>query len=126
MHQMHLLSELEWQIIQIIWKKNEASVKDVWETAFPNQEKAYTTVQTYMDRMVEKGFLAKRKLGLVNFYTAAINQEILMKQATENFISRAFNGSIGQLAAFLINNCHLSASDLQEIKSLIEQKEQSK
>jgi BlaI family penicillinase repressor len=101
-------------------------VKDVWETAFPNQEKAYTTVQTYMDRMVEKGFLAKRKLGLVNFYTAAINQEILMKQATENLISRAFNGSIGQLAAFLINDCHLSASDLQEIKSLIEQKEQSK
>ncbi|MCI0513316.1 BlaI/MecI/CopY family transcriptional regulator [candidate division KSB1 bacterium] len=122
---MHLLSDLEWQIIQIIWNKNETTVKDVWETGFPNQEKAYTTIQTYMDRMVEKGFLIKRKLGLVNFYAASIQQETLMKQATENLISRAFNGSIGQLTAFLINAYHLSESDLQEIKSLIEQKEQS-
>lgn len=123
MQQPTLLSDLEWQIIKVIWEKQEASVREVWEAAFPDQEKAYTTIQTYLDRMVEKNILEKRKVGLVNFYSARIEQGALVRRAAENLATRVFDGSIGQLAAFLVNSYKLSEDDLDAIKKLIQEKE---
>lgn len=126
MKQPNLLSDIEWRIINAIWEKKEASVREVWQSAFPPQEKAYTTIQTYLDRMVEKGLLKKRKLGLVNFYSAKVKRKALMKKATDSLAGRVFNGSISQLAAFLVNVYDLSEDDLSEIKMLIDNKEREK
>jgi predicted transcriptional regulator len=117
------LSEFELSLIKIIWEKRKATVKEVWQAAFPEQEKAYTTVQTYLERMVEKGLLKKRKLGLVNFYSARISREALVKKSSETLAARIFNGSIGQFAAFLLKDCQLSDKELEEIKKLINEKE---
>lgn len=118
------LSELEWQIMQAIWEKGVLSVKEVWQRLFPDGEKAYTTVQTYMDRMVEKNLLTKQKIGLVNFYHPHVDKETLLEQATENLVSRAFNGSFFSLAAFLVDSPNLSKKELDRIKQLIKQKEE--
>lgn len=117
------LSEFEWSLMKIVWEKRKATVKEVWQAAFPEQEKAYTTVQTYLERMVEKGLLKKRKLGLVNFYSARISRETLVKKSSETLAARIFNGSIGQFAAFLLKDCQLSEKELEEIKKLINEKE---
>ncbi|MBN2090947.1 BlaI/MecI/CopY family transcriptional regulator [candidate division KSB1 bacterium] len=123
MKKFQFLSDFEWSLMKIVWEKKEATVKEVWQRAFPAEEKAYTTVQTYMERMVEKGLLKKRKLGLVNFYSARISQQVLMKKSTETLADRIFNGSIGQFAAFLLKDCQLSEKELEEIKKLINEKE---
>jgi len=117
-------SELEWHIMQAIWEKGVLSVKEVWQKLFPGGEKAYTTIQTYMDRMVDKKLLNKQKIGLVNFYHPQVDKKTLLKQATENLVSRAFNGSFFSLAAFLVDSPNLSKQELDKIKQLIKQKEE--
>jgi len=118
------LSELEWQIMQVLWEKGVLSVKEMWQKLFPDGEKAYTTIQTYMDRMVEKKLLNKQKIGMVNFYHPRVDKRTLLKLATENFVSRAFNGSFFSLAAFLVDSPNLSRQDLDRIKDLIKRKEE--
>ena len=118
------LSDLEWQIMQLLWEKGVMSVKEVWQTLFPNGEKAYTTIQTYLDRMAEKNLLSKQKIGLVNFYHAQKNKKTILKHATENLVSRAFNGSFFSLAAFLVDSLNLSSEELEKIKELIKSKEE--
>ncbi|MDZ7331410.1 MAG: BlaI/MecI/CopY family transcriptional regulator [candidate division KSB1 bacterium] len=118
------LSELEWQIMQVLWQKGVMSVREVWETLFPEAEKAYTTVQTYMDRMVEKGLLRKQKLGLVNYYHAAVDKNFLRQNATEYLVSQAFEGSFFRLAAFLLESTKLSQEELDQIKQLIRAREE--
>ncbi len=118
------LSEMEWQIMQFLWEKGVKSVKDVWQTLYPEKEKAYTTVQTYMDRMVEKKLLEKQKIGLVNFYFPLMDKQTLRRQATETLVSKAFNGSFLNLAAFLVNSKTLSEEELEEIRELIRRKEE--
>lgn len=108
--------------MKAVWQKQKITVKEVWQQIYPHQEKAYTTVQTYMDRLVEKGVLKKEKVGLVNFYQACITEEQALDKATENLVSRAFNGSFGLLAAFLIDSQRLDASDLERIKQMLEKK----
>jgi len=117
------LSEMEWQIMQFLWEKGVKSVKEVWQTLYPEKEKAYTTVQTYLDRMAEKKLLEKQKIGLVNFYFPLIDKQTLRKQATETLVSKAFNGSFLNLAAFLVDSQTLSEDDLDKIQELISRKE---
>ena len=117
------LSEIEWQIMTVLWDKGVMSVKEVLQSVYPNGEKAYTTVQTYMDRMVDKQLLEKQKIGLVNFYHPIVERKTVMKQATDNLVSRAFNGSFGSLAAFLVDSYNLSTEDLGKIKQLIKKRE---
>ena len=95
MKQRYSLSDIEWKIIQVIWEKKEATVKEVWHHAFPNQEKAFTTIQTYMERMVDKKLLNKRKIGLVNFFTAAIEQEKFQKKSNQGISQSCFPRQYG-------------------------------
>ena len=118
------LTDLEWQIMQVLWEKGVMSVKEVWQALFPNGEKAYTTIQTYLDRMTDKNLLSKQKIGLVNFYHAQENKNTVLKHATENLVSRAFNGSFFSLAAYLVDSPNLSSEELEKIKDLIKSKEE--
>lgn len=119
-----ILSETEWDILRFLWGRDKASVRDVWEGIYPNKEKAYTTVQTYMSRMAGKGALHKELLGLVNYYSAAISENQALKNATDNFVKKAFNGSFGLLAQFLIESDNLDENDLQDLRKLIKRKKE--
>jgi predicted transcriptional regulator len=125
MKKSKLFSEIEWEIFKSLWKKDKISVKEVWQEIYPNGEKAYTTIQTYMDRMVIKGFLQKEKIGLVNFYSPLISEKKALQQATNTFVQRAFNGSFGLLAQFLVDSSNLSIEDIDKIKKLIAKRERS-
>ncbi len=120
----NLLSGIEWQILKVIWQKKHVSVREVWDEAYPNGEKAYTTIQTYMDRMVEKKVLEKEKIGMVNFYRPLVTEKLAINRATESLVSRAFDGSFGMLAEFLIDSRFLTREDLEKIKKMIEEKEE--
>lgn len=123
MKKTKLFSENEWQILKIIWKRKTATVREVWQEGYPNKEKAYTTIQTYMDRLVQKKVLKKEKIGLVNFYKPSLSETKAIKQATESFVSRAFNGSFGLLAQYLVDSRNLSKEDIDQIKELIKKRE---
>ncbi len=116
-------SEQEWEIMSVLWKMKQATVKDVWQALYPNAEKAYTTVQTVMERLVKKRALEKEKIGLVNFYRPAISRQAAAEQVTKSLAKRLFGGSFGNLAAFLIQNENLTAEELELIREMLRKKE---
>ena len=122
MKKQKVILDIEWQIMGVLWKKGIQTIKEVWHQLYPNGEKAYTTIQTYMDRMTEKKLLHKEKIGLVNFYRPLIDEQTLIKQATEKFVSNTFHGSFGSMAAFLVDSYNLSSDDLEKIKILIKER----
>lgn len=61
--------KLEQSVMQIIWEKRQASVKDVLSEINKRRRKlAYTTVMTVMDRLKKKGWLTARKEGRAYVY----------------------------------------------------------
>ena len=66
------LTHAEWEIMKVVWAlEGPVSVRDVLEHAFPNGEKAYTTVQTVMNTLEKKKLLERHKTGLVYFYSSS-------------------------------------------------------
>lgn len=115
------LSEFEWQIMKIIWQKSKASVREVHDIILENQEKAYTTVQTYMERLVIKNLLQKEKVGAINFYTPKISEAEIRKNETRSLMKKVFDGSFSKMAAFLFDVDDVSEQDLEKIKSLLKE-----
>lgn len=127
MSQDRQLAEVEWDIMEGVWQlARPVSVRDVHRRLYPNGEKAYTTVQTIMGILTDKGFLSKEKIGMVNFFTPVLTREEAAGNETRSIVGRVFQGSFGALANFLVDSDELSQKDLDRLKLLIEEKEQNK
>jgi len=117
--ELEALSRFEWLIMNTVWDAGRVSAREVMETLPPENQRAYTTIQTYLERLVDKGYLAKEKIGLVNFYHALIAREGVVEGETRNFIDRVFQGSAPSLAAFLLKRDQISAEELEQIRALV-------
>lgn len=126
MAQPNKLSAVEWEIMETIWNLGGTpSVREVLEAAFPNGEKAYTTVQTIMNNLENKGLLSHQKIGLVNFYRPTFSRADLVKDETGRLVSRVFNGSFPALVNHLINTEEISLEEIAQIKKLLADREAS-
>jgi predicted transcriptional regulator len=119
------LTPVEWEIMDAVWNADEpVTVRDVLEGAYPDGEKAYTTVQTIMNTLERKKLLRRKKVGLVNFYSARRTRESVVRAETSTLLSRAFKGSVPALASTLLSLDRLSPDELNKLKELIKEKEQ--
>ncbi|NOZ74927.1 MAG: BlaI/MecI/CopY family transcriptional regulator [FCB group bacterium] len=125
MAQKRKLTPAEWEIMEIIWELGGSpSVRNVLENRYRDGKKAYTTVQTIMNHLYEKGMLNRKKIGLVNFYTPVVPRHLLVKTEVSTIVSRIFDGSVPALANYLIDSENLSLEEINDIKNLLDKKEQ--
>ena len=124
MSQRDKLTPVEWEIMEAIWTlEGTPTVRDVLDHAFPNGEKAYTTVQTVMNTLQKKGLLDRRKIGLVNFYRPVRSREQMIKAEMSNLLARIFDGSVPALANSLLALDDIKLAEIHKIKKLLEEKE---
>lgn len=120
------LSNLEWEVMSVIWEiGGTPSVRNVLERGYPDREKAYTTVQTVMNNLVNKGFLTKKKTGLVNFYRPVKKKSEVLKKETNFFVEKVFGGSALEMANYLLDTSRLSRDQLERLKRVIDEKEKN-
>ena len=118
------LAEAEWEVMDGVWHLDrQVTVRDVVDYLYPNGEKAYTTVQTIMNILFEKGVLNRQKIGPVNVYKSALSRGDVAQDETRTLVSRMFEGSFGALATYLVDSGELSQKELDELRALIEARE---
>src|SRR5262245_18322893 len=83
------LGELEQAIMDIVWKRQQATVREVVGALARTPPLAYTTVATIMGRLVEKGLLARSRAGKVDLYRPAYD--------SVEFSRRAASAAVQQL-----------------------------
>ena len=118
------LTPVEWEIMEAVWDLGGSpSVREVLEHAFPGGEKAYTTVQTIMNTLEKKGFLERKKTGMVNFYRPVRSREEMEREEMSSIVSRVFGGSKPALASSLLSLEGIALEDLEQIKDIIARRE---
>ena len=83
-------SERELDILKVLWTLGEAPVRIVHEALCPNGECAFTTVQTLLRIMAEKGLVKQRIEGRTLFYSHNYTSE----QASSRFLHKVFDGAV--------------------------------
>ena len=115
------LSPAEWELMAAIWQlPPPVTVRQVLTSAYPNAEKAYTTVQTLMNILVRKGFLSREKIGNRNHYRPLIDRKGVVGGSVKNLASRMFHGSVGALASYLVGSDQLTDDEIAELREILE------
>ncbi len=118
------LTRVEWEILEHVWKiGRDVSARRVHESAFPNGEKAFTTVQTVLTTLVKKKVLKCRKIGMVNFYIPVKSRAAMLMDQLSLVASQMFHGSVPDMTNFLIDAEHLNLKDINKLKAILEAKE---
>ena len=105
--------------MQIVWGRDEVTVRDVYEELLNRRKIAYTTVMTTMKTLEEKGYLKTSQRDRAYVYRPTRPKEQVVKKMVRDFIDRVFDGSAQPLVAHLLEERQLSETDLAEITQLI-------
>lgn len=121
------LSDLEQQAMNLIWERKETSVRDVVNELSKHRKIAYTTAATIVQRLKNKGFVAKREQGKTNFYKSKLGKEAYTKRIADSFIKR-FVGSFGDtaIASFAEGLGDLSEDKRKYLLNLLQKNEKIK
>ncbi len=118
------LSPAEWEIMNTVWEADEPiTVWDVIHSTYPNGEKAYNTVQTFMSILLKKGVLQGTMQGRRMYFTPTIKREDTLNKTLEGVATRMFGGSFGSMAAFLMDSEKLTPDDILRIQQIIDKLE---
>lgn len=115
------LTELELEIMQIVWKKGEVSVEDICDaTEAAGRPLARPTIRTMLAILQDKGYLTRRPEGRAFAYRAAVSQDEARSSIVRDVVERAFDGSAAGLVASLLGSKMVRARELDRVKKLIE------
>ncbi|HTQ61569.1 MAG TPA: BlaI/MecI/CopY family transcriptional regulator [Candidatus Solibacter sp.] len=117
------LTPQELEIMKLVWQRESATVRDVYETFLQRRRIAYTTVMTMMKILETKGYLKKRRRDRAFIYRPAHPKNQVIGGMIREFIDRVFNGSAEPLLVHLVKGRHLGEKDLQKIMRMIEESE---
>ena len=113
-------TESELEILQILWKKGNASVREVHEELLVTKEAGYTTTLKLMQIMHEKGLVKRDDSIKTHIYQAAVSKEKTQKHLLNKMIDSLFGGSPGELVMQALGNHKASAEELEEIQKMLD------
>jgi predicted transcriptional regulator len=113
------LTGQELEIMKVIWERERATVRDVYETLLEHRKIAYTTVMTMMKILEEKKYLKKTQEDRAYVYRPAKPKNQVIRGMVREFVDRVFNGSAEPLLAHLIEDDRLDKKDLEELARMI-------
>jgi len=120
------ITDAELEILQILWGKKEATVKDVHEILNKNKDAVYTTTLKQMQIMFEKGLLTRNDNQRQHIYYPAVQQNKVQKRFMDKLMNTFFSGSASQLVMQALDQYKTSPEELELIKTLIEKSKNPK
>lgn len=110
------LSKLELKIMDVLWARGECSIREVQESFPEGKLPAYTTIQTTVYRMEDKGIVRRvRKLGNFHIFAAAVSRENAQHRLIDELLA-LFGGSSQPVMARLIETGKLTLEDVKQAK----------
>src|SRR5271155_2828160 len=123
------LTKLELQIMEALWTRGKASIREIQET-FPEKDRpAYTTIQTTVYRLESKKAVRRvRKVGNFHIFEAAVSRSAAQRRLIDDLLAM-FGGHTQPVMAHLIESGKLTLDDVKEAEKILRKlarKEKSK
>jgi BlaI family transcriptional regulator, penicillinase repressor len=113
-------SELE--ILGILWERQQATVREVFEIICKERQVAYTTILKMMQIMVEKDFLERDVTNKSHIFTAKLSRDNIIAE----LLDKVFRGSTKDLVEAILNAKKTSPDEIKEIRKSLKTKKVKK
>ena len=110
------ITRFELEIMDVFWRIGEASVREVCDALAEKKRPAYTTVQTIVQRLEQKGALRRtRKIGNALMFEPAVTRKSAYRRVVDDLLS-LFGGSAQPVVAHLLETGKLTLEDLKALE----------
>ena len=112
-------TRLELELLGALWKLGSGSIREIQESLPAADRPEYTTVQTIVYRLEEKGAVRRaRKIGNAHIFEPLVSQRSTFATLIEDFIG-TLGGSHEPLVAHLVESGKISSAELKEMEKLL-------
>jgi len=116
------LTPYELEIMTILWRLGEASVREIQEAIVDRKRPAYTTVQTIVNRLEQKGAVKRtRRISNAFLFQAAITRKSVHRRIIDELLD-LFGGSAQPVVAHLLESGKLTLEDLKALEDVAKRK----
>ncbi|MGH7470300.1 MAG: BlaI/MecI/CopY family transcriptional regulator [Longimicrobiales bacterium] len=116
------LTELQVELMRVLWERGEASAAEVWSALRPRRRLATTTVATLLTRLERRGVVGHRVEGRTYIYRPRV-AEAEVRSSLLGRVKDAFAGDVSALFAQFLDEHDVDGDDLARMRELIETKE---
>lgn len=110
--------------MKIVWRLEEATVRDVYEAMREKRQVAYTTVMTMMRILEDKGYLKKTTVERAHVYRPAKPRQQVVGAMVRDFVDRVFDGAPQRLLVHLARDNKLTEKQKRVVRQLIDDMEE--
>lgn len=116
------ISDSEWEVMKIIWSKEEVTANEIIDNLKGKQEWKNTTIKSLINRLLNKEAIGFRKNGKEYFYYPLISEEECIKEESQSFLKKVFNGSLNEMVLNLVKSEKLTQEDINELRDILNNK----
>ena len=109
----------ELEILNVLWEKQPATVREVFEIISTAKPVTYTTILKLMQIMTEKGLVERDEQGKAHLYRAKIAQTETQKGLVSELLEKVFRGSAMELMQHILDAKKTSPAEMKEIRKMI-------
>lgn len=110
------ITRFELEILDVLWRLGEASVREVCDALAEKRRPAYTTVQTIVQRLEQKGAVRRtRKIGNALMFEPAVTRKSAYRRVLDDLLD-LFGGSAQPVVAQLLESGKLTLADLKALE----------
>ena len=114
------LTDAEARVMAVLWQMETATVGDVVGTMTRKQPVSYSTVQTILRILEDKGYVAHDKVARAFIYRPIVDERQARRRALRHLASRLFDGSPSLLVMNVLDDEDMDPDELKRLKKLIE------
>lgn len=114
------LSRLELEVLQPLWRLKQATIREIREALPEERRPEYTTVQTIIYRLEEKGAVARvKKIGNAHVFVAVVSHKSTVAVLVEDLIRR-LGGTAEPLMAHLVESGQIGLREVRELEAMMQ------
>ncbi len=120
------LSRGEMEVARVLWLLKRGTVREVHD-AFPAERQIdFTTVQTYLRRLEQKGYLRVKMDGRTRVYSPRVKPRTVIRETVDDLLDRLFGGDALPLMEHLIQDRGIGEDEIGQLRELLDRLEEER
>ena len=114
------ISDAEWLVMQVVWRKSPITAAEVVEALASTTTWKPKTTMTLLNRLVKKGVLGFEKKGRAHHYYPLVEQTERVKAENRSFLRRVYGGALKPMLVDFLEEAELSKEDIEELRRILD------
>jgi len=119
-HRQETPTNVELEILQVLWDRGPSTVREVVEELGKSRPRAYTSILSMLNVMLEKDLVVREERDRAHVYEAKVPRQNTLGDIVRDVLGRAFEGSASSLITHVLDQSQPSDEELAEIQKLID------